>query len=84
MSKNKKALYNTLTEQIKALIENERNYIANTANISVFMFEELNRFKPNSVNWFGFYFIDTKNTNDLVLGPFAGKVACTRIKIGEG
>ena len=63
-------------DQIYALVKDEPNVIANLANISAFLNESL-----QEINWVGFYFIEN---NELVLGPFQGKVACVRIPIGKG
>nr|WP_312212798.1 GAF domain-containing protein [Clostridioides sp.] len=68
--------YKLLANQAIALLENEQDLIANTANISALLYELI-----EDINWVGFYFV--KN-NKLVLGPFQGKVACTKIEIGKG
>jgi len=68
--------YKLLANQAIALFENEQDLIANTANISALLYELI-----EDINWIGFYFV--KN-NKLVLGPFQGKVACTKIEIGKG
>ncbi len=67
--------YQTLLPQIKALLEGEPDLIANLANISAALKEQFGWL------WIGFYLV--KN-NELVLGPFQGPVACTRIKKGRG
>lgn len=72
---NKEELYNSLYPQICSLIEDETEIIANMANISAALKEYFNFF------WVGFYLV--KN-NQLVLGPFQGPVACTRIAYGKG
>lgn len=63
-------------EQLRALLETERNPIANLANASSFLYNSMNQ-----LNWLGFYLIDG---DELILGPFQGKVACTRIRVGQG
>ncbi|HGY9591920.1 GAF domain-containing protein [Vibrio sp. Y29_XK_CS5] len=68
--------YQRLTKQVVALIESEKDYIANLANISSLLFMEL-----EDLNWAGFYL--TKG-DELVLGPFQGKPACVRIPMGRG
>jgi GAF domain-containing protein len=74
MSKN--TFYRDLHSQTKALISDESDVIANMANVSALLFEHL-----ADVNWVGFYrMVD----NELVLGPFQGKVACIRIPVGRG
>jgi L-methionine (R)-S-oxide reductase len=67
--------YKSLVPQIKALLTGETDLIANLANISAALKEQFNFF------WVGFYLI--KN-NELVLGPFQGPVACTRIAYNRG
>jgi L-methionine (R)-S-oxide reductase len=72
---DKAAQYQSLIPQIEALIIGEDDLIANLANISAALKEQFNWF------WIGFYMV--KN-GELVLGPFQGPVACTRIKKGKG
>lgn len=67
---------NLFIKQLKSIIENENDLIANLSNTSAFLNEIL-----DNINWVGFYIY--KN-NELVLGPFQGKVACTHIPIGKG
>lgn len=74
MTKN--TFYRDLYTQVEALISDEPDVIANMANVSALLFEQL-----SDVNWVGFY----RMVNDeLVLGPFQGKVACIRIPVGRG
>jgi len=68
--------YNELLAQTQAVISGEFDMIANMANISALLFERLEK-----VNWVGFYRVID---NELVLGPFQGKVACIRIPKGKG
>jgi len=72
---DKKAQYESLLPQIEALLNGEPNLIANLANIAAALKEQFNWF------WVGFYWIIEE---ELVLGPFQGPVACTRIKKGRG
>jgi len=73
---SKKDFYRQLNSQIAAIIAGEPDEIANMANISAILFEAL-----DDVNWAGFY----RGVNDeLILGPFHGKVACIRIPMGKG
>ena len=65
-------------KQANSLITNEKNLITNLSNLSALYKEYL----PNT-NWVGFYIVD-KEQNNLVLGPFQGKVACTRIPLNKG
>jgi L-methionine (R)-S-oxide reductase len=71
------ALYHRLERQVRELLSGESDFIANAANFAAFIYHEL----PD-VNWAGFYFAD--RGGDLVLGPFAGKPACTRLSRGRG
>ena len=68
--------YQSLSEQLAALLSGERDWLANTANASALLFMEL----PD-INWAGFYFL---TGDELRLGPFQGKPACTRIAVGAG
>lgn len=71
----KEEQYLALIPQIAALLEGEKNEIANLANVTAALKEQFNWF------WIGFYIIEN---NELVLGPFQGPVACTRIQKGRG
>lgn len=73
---NKEDIYMSILPQIKAIIEDESDLIANLANISAVLKEAFNHL------WIGFYLV--KSENELVLGPFQGSLACTRIKRGKG
>lgn len=71
----KEEQYASIVPQIKGLISYETDLIANLANIAAALKEQFGWF------WVGFYLV--KN-DELVLGPFQGPVACTRIKKGKG
>ena len=73
---DKSKFYALLQKQTQALLSTETNLIANAANLSSLLFSTLTQ-----INWVGFYF---KDGNELVLGPFQGQVACTRILLGQG
>jgi L-methionine (R)-S-oxide reductase len=73
---SKPAAYAELHEQLAAMLQGERNGIANAANMSALLYQSL----PD-INWVGFYLL---LENELVLGPFQGKVACVRIPLGRG
>ncbi|HET8551864.1 MAG TPA: GAF domain-containing protein [Gammaproteobacteria bacterium] len=73
---DKQSLYAELTEQARALVHDEKDLIANTANLSALLFYAL----PD-VNWVGFYLL---KEGELVVGPFQGKPACIRIPMGKG
>ncbi len=72
----KTQMYKLLLSQMKALLEGEQDITANLANASALLNEAL-----NNINWVGFYLM--KN-NELLLGPFQGKVACVHISVGKG
>ena len=72
----KEPLYKSLIPQLKALCEGETNNVANLANIAAGLKEAFHFF------WVGFYLVEDEKT--LVLGPFQGPVACTRIQLGKG
>lgn len=76
MSSEKTASYHLLNQQAQALIEQETDLIANMANLSALLFNQL----PD-LNWAGFYIM---RSGELVLGPFQGQVACVRIPVGKG
>ena len=71
----KQEQYEALIPQIAGLLQGENNLIANLAKISAALKEQFNWW------WVGFYWI---HEDELVLGPFQGPVACTRIKKGRG
>lgn len=73
---HKAEFYDQLASQTKALVCDEKDIIANMANISALLFEALDK-----VNWVGFYRVIEQ---ELVLGPFQGKIACIRIPVGKG
>jgi GAF domain-containing protein len=72
---DKLAIYKAITPQIEALIAGEDDLIANLANVSAVLKEAFDFW------WVGFYLV---KENQLVLGPFQGPVACTRIGFGRG
>lgn len=72
---NKKEIYESLFPQIVALIGDEKDQTANLANITAALKQAFNFF------WVGFYIV---KEDELVLGPFQGPIACTRILIGNG
>jgi GAF domain-containing protein len=68
--------YPLLLKQLEALLSTEHDVQANAANLSSFLYHNLAQ-----VNWLGFYY---QQGNELVLGPFHGQPACTRLQIGSG
>ncbi len=73
---DKPALYADLLQQLDALIGDETDGLANLANTAALLFELL----PD-LNWAGFYLL---RADELVLGPFQGRVACVRIALSRG
>jgi L-methionine (R)-S-oxide reductase len=74
-STDKAERYATLVPQIEALIGDEKDVVANLSNIAAALKQTINFF------WVGFYLV---KENELVLGPFQGPIACTRIGFGKG
>lgn len=77
MTKEEKVkYYELLLKQLEAMIKNESDWLANTANASALLFTTM-----KEINWAGFYMY---KKDELVLGAFQGKPACIRITIGKG
>ena len=79
---SKVEFYQQISQQVSAIIGDEADIIANMANLSAILFDAL-----EDVNWVGFYRVVDKvksKQQELVLGPFQGKVACIRIPLGVG
>lgn len=74
-STDKRIQYETLLPQLHALVQDEKDITANLANITAALKQTMNFF------WVGFYLV---KENQLVLGPFQGPIACTRIDFGKG
>ncbi|ODJ50950.1 hypothetical protein BFR40_07690 [Brochothrix thermosphacta] len=68
--------YERLIKQTEALLMGENNLIANMSNVSALLNETL-----EAINWVGFYLYEQ---DELILGPFQGKVACVHIPLGKG
>lgn len=73
--RNRQAIYDALIPQVAALVQGEPDLIANLANIAAALKEAFGFF------WVGFYL---KKASQLVLGPFQGPIACTRIAFDKG
>lgn len=73
---SKPDLYQSLATLLRSLLEGERDFIANAANLSALLYHSL-----SDLNWVGFYL---RKDDELVLGPFQGKPACVRIGMGSG
>ena len=65
-----------LIRQARSLMSGQRDRVANAANLSALLFQEL-----EDVNWVGFYFLKGQ---ELIVGPFQGKQACVNIPLGKG
>ncbi|MFG0630205.1 GAF domain-containing protein [Pseudomonas sp. xss_2] len=68
--------YDLLAAQVQALFADERDFIANAAQFSAFLYSQL-----DDLNWAGLYI---NRNEELVLGPFQGQVACVRIPFSKG
>lgn len=73
---DKETFYKILNVKLEGLLASESNWLANLSNASAHLYTNL-----ETINWAGFYFL---NEGELILGPFQGRTACTRIKIGKG
>lgn len=72
----KRGTYRELAGRLEALLDGERDAVANAANTAALIYDAL-----PALNWAGFYFL---KEGELVLGPFQGKPACVRIAVGKG
>ena len=78
-SSTKEEIYKEISPQIEAIINGETDLIANTSNFCAMLKEAFDFW------WVGFYFVkQTRDSQQLVLGPFQGPLACTRINYGKG
>ena len=68
--------FGLLQAQLESLLADERDFIANAAQFSAFLYHQL-----DDLNWAGFYL---NRNEELVLGPFQGQIACVRIPFGRG
>ena len=73
---DKNAFYKILIVKLEGILSSESDWLANLANAGALLYANL-----DDLNWAGFYLY--KN-GELVLGPFQGRTACTRIKMGKG
>ncbi|HEZ0065953.1 TPA: GAF domain-containing protein [Neisseria meningitidis] len=74
---DKAALYREVLPQIESVVADETDWVANLANTAAVLKEAFGWF------WVGFYLVDTRS-DELVLAPFQGPLACTRIPFGRG
>lgn len=75
-SEDREKFYKIILVRLEGLLSSESDWLANLSNAAALLYTNL-----DSINWAGFYFIKKE---ELVLGPFQGKTACTRIKPGKG
>ena len=73
---DKTSLYPGIHQTLRAVLTGETDFIANLANSAALLFWSL-----PAINWAGFYLL---KEDELVLGPFQGKIACARIRLGRG
>ena len=78
LPQDKAAAYAELAASLRALLDGERDLVANAANMAALLYWSL-----RALNWAGFYLVEPER-GDLLLGPFQGKPACVRIPIGRG
>ncbi|RKF53321.1 Free methionine-R-sulfoxide reductase [Erysiphe neolycopersici] len=82
----KQEMYSQVLDQVEALVKGQRNWVSNLANTSSILWHAYaSQNSPlSSVNWAGFYVLDPSTQNQLILGPFMGKVACQTIAFNQG
>lgn len=87
---SKTQAYDQVLDQARALFADQRNWlnilVSNTANAASLLWHAYHALPApsNQVNWSGFYTVDHSTPDQLILGPFHGKVACQTIKFGKG
>ncbi len=75
-SEDRDKFYKIMLVRLEGLLSSETDWLANLSNAAALLYANL-----KDINWSGFYFM---KKDELVLGPFQGKTACTRIKPGKG
>lgn len=75
-AEDKSVFYRIMLVRLEGLLSSESDWLANVSNAAALLYTNL-----ETINWSGFYFM---KQDELVLGPFQGKTACTRIKPGKG
>ncbi len=83
---SKAEAYEQVLESLRGLVCEQTNWICNAANASSLLWHMFHALPApsSSVNWSGFYVVDKQRPEQLILGPFHGKVACQTISIGKG
>ena len=79
MTYDKQTKYENLTKEINAVLKNETNMIARYSTVVCLLSREFDYFY-----WTGFYLVDFKKHNELVIGPYQGTLGCLRIPFGKG
>lgn len=79
MTYDKQTKYENLTKEINAVLNNETNMIARYSTVVCLLSREFDYFY-----WTGFYLIDQRKLNELVIGPYQGTLGCLRIPFGKG
>lgn len=80
---NREETLQTLLDSYEALTFDQDNWVCNLSNASSLLWHAYKSLDVN-VNWTGFYLTQQSNNNDLILGPFQGKLACQSIQFGKG
>ncbi|CAK7220485.1 hypothetical protein SCUCBS95973_004172 [Sporothrix curviconia] len=82
----KEEAYEQVLLQAEGLFDGQRNWVCNLANTASLLWHAFKSLPApsNEVNWSGFYMVDNANRDQLILGPFHGKVACQTIALGRG
>lgn len=80
---SKEEVLASVVSSYAALSSDTKNWVANLANCSSLIWHAYHSLKV-PVNWAGFYVLDPSNSEQLILGPFQGKVACQQIQFGRG
>ncbi|XPS79023.1 L-methionine (R)-S-oxide reductase [Ascochyta lentis] len=82
----KQEVYAQVLEQARALFDGQRNWVSNFSNTASLLWHAYHSLPgpSSSVNWSGFYFLNPSNSQQLLLGPFHGQVACQTIAFGRG
>lgn len=73
---DRESIYKIMLVRLEGMLDSETDWLANLANASALIYENI-----GNINWAGFYLY---KGGELVLGPFQGRKACTRIKMGRG
>ena len=85
-SSSKEEIYQQILAAAEALFIDQDNWVCNLANSASLLWHGLKTLPEpySAINWAGFYVLDQRDKEQLILGPFHGKVACQVIKIGKG